>query len=905
MAFHAFSTPTNWVYLREDAHRFIYRDADLRAGKVRVWFDWQGGPLVDPFRIEDAATRATSGYRRLLRSGGGQWSWGSTTEFGISNETLVPVGNGVKIATPDNGGIGTDFGTTERDMQITASFGAIVGMSVRHGSNSSNVHVYLDSSSLRVKAGTGSLTGTSTTVFTGTTALTLNQSYTLRVVVSAGSNDYTVYLDGVEEGTFTTSANNTATRGGVLAASGAAIDEFRVDANRSDHSATSYEVRAADTGTVVASGSLDGTEEYLDIDDSLLEMATAIGSNGQYLVFLGGADRGDGEYNDCYGFCSFVRVSDDANMPTPPSLICATGGTSDCDEIARSVAGMGPWRYSILGDADAQSSSTRATYTAAATKLDTYYRQNASAVRPRHTIVTLAQGIDGLPAGTVTAWVNAMSSYVDCWECFNEPNNDSRYDALAEIPTFIADEVLPFYDEVVAADPDAIVLAGCPVSANASGEAWFRKFVELISAEDVPNLHFSVHFYNSWVSIAETRAALDIINTALADFGMSDRMVFQDEQGTAQSGDGGIYSPNGSHFDAAGDYSMLAFDLEVGGFPMERTVRWYDLDHGLPSVPHYWITDEGPTMCAATMRAMSGELYDKTLESALDFDAFADCYTGGVWAASDGSRVLGVRAETYGLPNVRLRIVGADTVTMVDAWGNTDTLTVTNGRVSMPTSKLPTWLRLPSGVSAALIPSDWSASDVATSATPTASGTSTNIARINDGTLQAPFFHSVEADNTTYSGYVDSSESFPQTVTLTYDTAQTLDRCVVHQIGCRNTAAVWRDFTAEISPDGTNWTQVHAFDDTDTTWVLDFTTRATKCTKVSFWRARDVHWIGFDRQLVKAIRFRVNTVSAGGFVDYDTSAVVYTTAPAGLEARWNVISDLRTHDTNPRMVLLA
>jgi hypothetical protein len=243
---------------------------------------------------------------------------------------------------------------------------------------------------------------------------------------------------------------------------------------------------------------------------------------------------------------------------------------------------------------------------------------------------------------------------------------------------------------------------------------------------------------------------------------------------------------------------------------------------------------------------------------------------------------------------------------MVDPWGNTDTLPVTGGYVSLPVLGLPSWLRVPNGATATLVAADWPA-NLATTATPTASGSQTNVTRINDGVLWNTWLHdSGPTGAATYAApYCDTSQTYPQTITLTYDTPITATRAVIHNGPCRNDQGTWRAFTVETSTNGTDWVQVHSYDETVDDRVFNFTTAIADTTVESYWQHRNVHFVDFTRQTLKAIRFTVTAVSDGGFVDYDTSAVFY---PAKLEANWNVVQDIRLFDmpsTRRTVLLLA
>jgi hypothetical protein len=907
MASHAFATPVDWVSLSVPGRSNFVFDSDLVDGDLPIKLTWKTGPIEEDFTV----LGATQG-RRLSPLDGGRYIWnqpsgGSTWTVDANGGYYGADGAGsggfVSISTGLSVG---NLGRADFDASITATLGTRgVGLAPRFSDNNNHWRAFFDVAAGRVKV-VRTDAGSGTTILTGSTVIAQGETHTLRVVTSG--SDWSIYLDGVLEGSFT---NSTASTFVTFCLNGydttTRVTRLRVE-RVGDCPATSYEILNP-AKEIIASGSVAAGAEQIVVPDTAHVQGNGLGPRGLYRLYLRGVDRADSQFNDSYGVRSYLRMQDDPNGPVNPPKSTAAGLVADHEDIARAIGGLGPPRYSVLSDSLAVDATFRANVLAAATLTQAYYRDYESAARPRNSIVLFAQGTYGLAAGTVTTWVNELKHVVNVWEGFNEPNINGSYDShVAEVQTYLDREVAPFYAEVKAEDPTAIVLAGSPVEGNGNAENWIRSFCTKAALMDpVPFDAMAVHAYNSWDTIDQARRYVALVRDCLDDAGLTDIPIWQTEQGTEQSGRGGLYAPWGGPLEFGGyDYVNLAFMQELGGLPMEQSVRWYDKPHGF-NVLHYWFTAEGPSMTPCTMRTMTAELYDKpnSTMTVLDFNDHDAFYAGGVWVNAGGDKVIGVRAECPGAPSVRFAVTGATELTMVDPWGNTDVLTVNGGGyVYLPMTGLPSWLRVPAGATATLVAADWP-TNLATAATAAASGWQTNLTRINDGFPWSSFFYSTGPGGTG-TPYVDKTQTYPQTITLTFPDAVNADHAVIHNGPCRNDNGTWRAFTVETSTNGTDWVQVHSYDETGDDWVFSFTSDASNTTVESYWQHRNVHFVPFDRQSVKAIRFNVTAVSDGGFVDYDTSQIFYA---AKLEARWNVVSDIRLFDaatpTTRAFLLLA
>lgn len=866
MAHHAYAEPSGYPRLRPTAPHWMYRDSDLVGGAVVVNVDWANGPLH-----EDIDAKAAAGITELAptpakylspRSGGDRYYWDSSfpadaqgghSTSGFWFSRIRSVSGRLQRATFD----------ISCNLTVSASF-PNAGIVVRGSDDTANLWRFIcEGTALRLRK---RVAGVETVVIEALGVITAGNTYTLRVTGSG--NNFEIFLDGVSKGTATDSFNASAGDFGVHANSDAnsRFHWFRcVKTETKPSGLTTYTV-LDDEGQQIVTGSV--TTDTITIPDASLVAANGNGSKGWFPMRLTGTDRADGQYGTAYGDCTIVRCPNHVGK-FPALTLFTPNGDSGWQEAARSQIGVGPVRLQLKVDGTETAGALQT-----AQRMTTYWRSLDPGGRDaRHTIGHFRLGIQANTAA-VTSIVNTLKSEVKVWEGLNEPNGDGGYLTVGSVTTYITNELVPFYNAVKAADATAIVLAPNPVNV-APSIAWIDKFFELTSVmTPKPYDAVSVHVYNGgdgdlWLY---DQTMIDL-KAAMSNWGVS-VPLWQTEQGN-DAPLYGLFDPRRS----ARWESMRRFTQELRGLPIEHDVRWYDVAGGFDDVPFWWWTETGPAPIAALSRVMTAETWNKPLTSVLDFDDIYYLYRGGVFTdASTGDKVIGVIGCSPGLPAVRFSVTGATSLVHVDEWGNETTVTRSGGIVSMPTSDMPQWLRVPSGVTALLQTNavNWG-TNLALTATASTTGVTDRIAETNDGLHKNPYRYGVGVPEWIVSGgYNDNTGTLPQTETLTWGSPQTASKIVVKSFPAwQRFTSCWTDFAVQLHIGGV-WTTVYTFADDPLNYQRTFTSKDWKSTIESYWPAQWAWVIDLgDTKIFDAARFVVNDASPGAHTSNTVSTLVW------------------------------
>ena len=501
-------------------------------------------------------------------------------------------------------------------------------------------------------------------------------------------------------------------------------------------------------------------------------------------------------------------------------------------------------------------------------------------------------------SGLVTAGYSGLA-----WECWNEP------DGMMTPAAFISQVLTPFVAAVKAVDPTAIILG--PASIGSVPGAWTDQFFSVGGDSLVDAC--SWHPYNSGNGdAAGWRYSLGNLMTMMSNSHSGSKDIWMTEQGQAWQYAGIIWPHLAARWN-----SMMYFAEAVITHDRcrpETNAYWYPKQGGFDTFPEWVVGSDGPGPTMLPVRTMNAEIYNKTFTAELDFGTYGkELYLGGKWTdAGTGDAVIGVQAASPGANPVRFAITGATTFTAVDPWGNTFTLTATNGIITLPAHELPQWIRVPSGTSCALVSADWNwGTNLALTWTPHTSSTGTpstgnpvlswdqglpgrpnkyfNLSTVNDDIQQNHYI------NGAYS-FVDEMEVFPTTVDLT-GAAQTLNRVIIFAQPPWQFLGTLVDFDLQWY-DGTTWHTAQTWT-SDITKSFAFASGVARCTYETFW---DDQWI-FDCQLAspitaQGVRAYVRGVSFGGF-DTVTTSGNYTGSWSNGQNGWGYylqIREIKTFD---------
>jgi hypothetical protein len=480
----------------------------------------------------------------------------------------------------------------------------------------------------------------------------------------------------------------------------------------------SYEVRNYD-GVVVASGSL--VSNFVTLPAlpcgwfKFQLIASGVTTNMADQTDLDTVTvMGQVNYASSVGDCYFCVVPVDSRFPTRPAPGTAETAFGDYDLIFRGMTAMGPNRYSIGDTTDVMNAGVHdavPNIKNCVTIENSWYKNPsfADANRPRPLFVSFETATANPPGSATQATYDAgvrqvvNELYPVGVEWFEGPHNEPN--VATYYPEQTASETVTlmqkFYNNVKAANPSAKVLGVNPVNYSGLGLGYFDEFLRLGGGQYCDG--FSFHAYNSGIGdVSLARRCLSVLQGILTNRGQTGKPLWQTEF-QPKAVEAGLFDPH-VHM----QWTAVQMLMQEGyGLPKEHNHYWYDVSHGFWSWATFWkALDKKSLMPGAVMfRTMSAELYGKTHTSRYDFGAdHNDQYVGSLFTnPTTGDKVAWLMTGGSLDGQVKLGLSGATSVVTVDLWGNETTVNASAGVVAVPVRELPTYVRLPSGVTATLL----------------------------------------------------------------------------------------------------------------------------------------------------------------------------------------------------------
>lgn len=284
------------------------------------------------------------------------------------------------------------------------------------------------------------------------------------------------------------------------------------------------------------------------------------------------------------------------------------------------------------------------------------------------------------------------------FEGMNEPNSQG-----VSVANMITQTTL-FSNAVHAASASAKVLSPCTISVAEQYSGWFKDVLAgAASYIDVVSFH---NYTGGSGELPVQRRVLDNFLAAITAAGVTSKPRYNSEFGSAFMAVYGSFEPRVQSQNIMLELMMC----EQYGVPKENVAYFYDWQHGFWDFPSWWIQNEGnephPGPLMALLRTYSEELAGKAYAARLDFGTIEnDHYVGSRFTnPNDGTSVVAVMSGGRYGSTVTLSIGGAappQNVTVIDPWGNSSTVDVLSGLVTIDVEALPTYVRLPTGNTAA------------------------------------------------------------------------------------------------------------------------------------------------------------------------------------------------------------
>lgn len=280
------------------------------------------------------------------------------------------------------------------------------------------------------------------------------------------------------------------------------------------------------------------------------------------------------------------------------------------------------------------------------------------------------------------------------------PIGVTRYEGPANEPDLTSLETVQqmrvFQGSIHAGNAAAVAIGPCPVSIN---PVTWKTFLDGGGGSYCDE--FSAHPYGAVANgdLNLGRISIQGWINQLASYGFGSKPIWSTEPTEGIISRFGVLHPRASRIPL-----LMTLLWEQYGMPAEQNQVWYDVSHGFWSFPSWLENSDGSLQPYAVLyRTLSAERFGKTHHHRIDFGLqhANHVFLGSVYRGGDGSGVAVVMAQSY-IPSasVTFTVVGTTSaLTAVDSWGNTSSLSQSSGKVVLPVSDTPTYLRLPSGVS--------------------------------------------------------------------------------------------------------------------------------------------------------------------------------------------------------------
>lgn len=493
-----------------------------------------------------------------------------------------------------------------------------------------------------------------------------------------------------------------------------------------------------------------------------------------------------------------------------------------------------------------------------------YWTDYELSERPRKTLLLFADGIDERE-NLIPNLLSVTDATKVAYSPYNEPG------LTRSMSSYITRELQPFYEAVKAVDPTATVLGLSNVSFGLGSASLsdMQEFFALGGHNYCDGI--DVHPYNCLNGdIALSRMSYQNLLDLCEQYDFTGEL-WMTEQGFAWEFTGQVWPRYAARWTA-----NMFFVGELYGFPVERIVYWYDISHGFDAYPVWWVGNTGAGPQAHPIRTMVDEIGNRSLEAQLDFGEAMNLWAGGTWLGTDGSRTVGFMAGSFGQPDVRFA-TNATSLVCCDSFGNTWTEIAVDGYVTVESSELPTWVRVPSGGTCSLVPEDWEwgANRAISASSSTTMRALTGISRLTDGVWHNQYLYGTSSSTHSFAPFASfyaagtypttPALTFPQTLTITYADMVRIDKIVIACGAPWQNLCTLTDFEVELQTEDGSWVSVYTFTPPAST---SFYFVSDRCRAETYWSQQSNWVIDLDRvHTAKKLKLTINDVSESAFED--------------------------------------
>ncbi len=377
------------------------------------------------------------------------------------------------------------------------------------------------------------------------------------------------------------------------------------------------------------------------------------------------------------------------------------------------------------------------------------------------------------------------------YELFNEPNFSIKPD---EFVTLAA----PVYKMIKEIDPQAQVMGPSVCGIQLP---WYKGFYEAGGARVCDIL--TIHDYegNESISPEHWRWKFKELHKLMAQYGDEKKAIWQTERCVSGLRTIGLLPG------AQAVRVTLHLDLlQTLGVPPEHNNLYYLNEGGYVSVPSYVWCGAGPHPAALALRTREALTKDRKYMGAVDFGSSgADMLMGLRYDGARGPLVIIRNLGTLDMPLV-VNVSGGDKLETSDAFGNTKTIPVKDGKASLTITQLPSYLLLKPGDDVVFPKFDFGR-NIATSAKIAYAGKSeSDTSVLQNGileTVHAGGPHGDTSGSLLWRGEI-LKPGAPQNLDLQWTTPRTFDTVFLHGVRADNIYCALLDYDLQAWQNG-NW----------------------------------------------------------------------------------------------------
>ena len=473
-----------------------------------------------------------------------------------------------------------------------------------------------------------------------------------------------------------------------------------------------------------------------------------------------------------------------------------------------------------------------------------------AAENPGMEIIAHFTNVEDSRVPNVRRFAERFKGRVKYWEFVNEPN--LGHVGPPEKFVELMRDAAPLIREL---DPAAKILGPntCGIDIG-----WIRRFLELGGGDLIDIL--SIHDYEGHETLdpVHWHWKYGELRRLMEEFGIADKPVWQTERGWL-----GIRGNSFLPLGQAVRFALHRDTLEILGIPSENNFYYYLNNGGYGDYPAFMWSDSGPHPAVMAARMREAQVRGKKFEAALDFGAAG----AGVF---QGLRFSGADADLYivrnlGLPQeypVAFTLKGANSVVVMDWAGNSRNAAAAGGKLTLPLSQLPAYVRVPKGAALAPQPVDFG-QNIAADATVTAS-LNGRVESLNNGVIETTHHGNPVGGTGGESLYNVEAAAFPQTIDFTFPAPREVNRMVVRGIRADNAFCALLDFDVQCNLNG-KWTTIKS---ARRGLPLSEMGKTPNAMSYSWIDDTNMYIVPFDKP-VKAAQFRlsINRVSYGLLAD--------------------------------------